>query len=133
MPAATPKKVLVNNKHAHHKTIPASTHPKAMKADHQEIVLAPGFNEVSVAEWEEAKTLPVVKSWLEDEVLVEQENAKGEPLSDLGGLPAKKAIGIVKETFEVELLEKWRDGADPAVQKAIKAQLEKINAPAPGN
>lgn len=52
---------------------------------------------------------------------------KGEVYSDLAGMNAKNAIGVVKETYSIPALEKMAEEEDrSSVIKAIDKQISKI-------
>lgn len=122
--------ILVDNRQAGHRHIPASRHPRAVAEKHVDINLTPGINEIPAREWEEAKTLPVIAALLEEESLAEVE-VKGKAISDLKGLSDKQAIKLVKDTNDHDLLEKWSNQPQSkAVAKAIADQLDELTKPA---
>lgn len=86
--------------------------------------LMPGVNRVDEALWQRVKQWSTVKPLLEDRVLVERQLV---PEGGLGKLAANDALDLLERTVDPRLLKDWA-AADkrPAVQKAVQAQLRKV-------
>ena len=89
--------------------------------------LMPGANEVEDEAWEKVKDFRAVKRRLESgEYEVLQGKSDG-----IKGFTAKKAAELVKETYDMSLLEKWdSEETRPSVRKALKEQIEFMRLPA---
>lgn len=85
--------------------------------------ILPGNNEVKDSDWAEIKKHPLVKHYLDAEVLEEFE-LKGEGLKSAD---VKAAKSIVAGTFDTLLLKEWKTSEKrPEVLKAIDNQFAKI-------
>lgn len=111
--------------------------------------IVPGINQMPDAAWERAKDTRVIKQMLKDKVLIDQtpkelkeapaleapsietdeEDDRPRQPSALKAVGQKKAIELVGETLDLQLLEDWRAQDDrPKVLAAIKAQIGRIQA-----
>jgi hypothetical protein len=97
--------------------------------------LIPGINKVSDADWAKVKDHPKVKAYLADGTLkvVDGKADEIEPGSadaideTLSGLSEKKAIDLIDETVDENLLLSWKSGEKRGkVIKAIDEQLAAI-------
>ena len=82
----------------------------------------PGANEIVESDWAEISKDPTIKSMVEGDVL--------KVLSAKGGesqLPLKDAEKVIAQTFDIQLLQKWKasEKRKPIVA-AIEKQLEMI-------
>ncbi len=108
------------------------------------IILKPGANAVDVKEWAKVRVHPMIKMAIESGEIVEEsevdesmfttmtkdEDQAGED-SILSGMKIPQAKGLVEETTDLELLNRWKRTENRnQVIGAIKAQLEKVQAPA---
>ncbi len=92
------------------------------------VTFKPGINTIASKVWESISTHPKVKKYIKLGALVVK--TKVDPVADdaeLKDLGAKKAQELVRQTFDIELLNKWSETENRAtVQKTIVAQLEEI-------
>lgn len=101
--------------------------------------LVPGKNDIPQQIWDEAvKLYPNVKRLIDDGVIMtfdkngneRDDESPGKPAleaTDLPKLQVKKAVKLIKETFDESLLMKWYELDQRAeISKAIEAQLEEI-------
>lgn len=97
------------------------------------IRLLPGLNEVSPKHWEEALGLPVVQHYVKTKVFEVVETpaprgaSKTQPVSEvrLASLPEDKAVELVKQVLDRDLLLKWKaDETRPTALDAIEEQLK---------
>ncbi|SFP18568.1 hypothetical protein [Salibacterium halotolerans] len=108
--------------------------------------LLPGTNEISTAEWKRFSGHPIAKRLIEkDEVVTfEKESSEGEAGDDTEGVQsvteinANPAIDLIRDTFEPELLEKWKQEEEEGdsrktVIDAIDKQLAELNGEGDGN
>lgn len=96
--------------------------------------LMPEINEIESSVWDEVKNNPVIVQMLKDkklEVISLKEEKKaedGKPVDDskstLDGFQYKKAVALVKNTVDRDLLKKWKSHEKrPSVLQAIDEQL----------
>jgi len=105
---------------------------------HKNVVLMPGVNTVDDADWENIKDHPKIVKRLEDNTLVIELAASstkaGESTDDkeiLRKLNIKKAIPLVKKTYDILLLQSWLQVEDrPGVFSEIEKQIEMVEAKA---
>ena len=77
-------------------------------------VLGPGITEVSQAEFDAVRKDNVVfKHALKEGKLVLRAKTEGK---GLGGVPDKEAAGVIAQTFDLKLLEKWKSFANTSAQ-----------------
>lgn len=98
-------------------------------------LLKPGVNDVPPEIWAKWRETPVMKSRLEAEKVIEPKAEEVEEqapeLPTLEKLSIAKACELVKQTFDVELLEKWIvDEKRERVLKALEKQLEAVEVKA---
>ena len=98
----------------------------------QSIVLKPGVNQLSAAEWAAIKYHPDMKRMLEADD-VEVVGKETDNTSDLAKMDANKAVKMVGETLDHVVLVKWYAAESrDEVKAAIKMQLEKLNVDVDG-
>ena len=107
----------------------------------QTIRLFPGNNVVDESLWKIAMQNPIVRQYLEKGTLsVVQPKIKGakdtksdkkeKSLDTLSGIDVKEAVGIAKETYNLDLLKKWADGEKRrGVRKILEKQIKAIEIP----
>lgn len=105
--------------------------------DAYEMKFTPGVNQVDDVKWEHAtKVLKDAEllRFLDDKTMeiMEKSASKREVKGDaLDAFEDAKALQMIKATFKVDLLEKWKYGEKrPAVSQAIDHQLAEIKADA---
>ncbi|KZE64973.1 hypothetical protein AWM68_20900 [Fictibacillus phosphorivorans] len=87
------------------------------------VMLIPGANKISEAEWKDFSSHPIMKKVVDDGDVVAHEEEK-----DFKDLKAKEAIELVKDTHDVALLNEWQEGESrTTVLEAIDAQLAVLN------
>lgn len=100
--------------------------------------LIPGLNDVKDELWDQWKKNPQVERLIaEGKFEVESEKSpdaasaeKAGEAQELHGIHAKKAVKLVAETLDIELLKKWKaQDARPSVQSAIQDQIAVIMEP----
>ncbi len=108
------------------------------------VTLKPGPNSVDLKMWKEKRNHPIIKHYIEEGLIVEEQDieeveAIGEDASaqkkaeieHLKTLKVPQAKQLVEETTNVELLKAWSDVEDRnQVKSALKKQLEKLTEPA---
>jgi len=128
------------------KTISIKAANKASKIK-KTVKLLPGFNEVPDDEWKEIKQNPMIQKQIELGIIVEVaekkevkkkvKNGKGEEIEktvvesgkakQLKDLDAEAVVAMVEDTFDVDLLKKWKkEESRDEIRAAIANQLEKI-------
>lgn len=91
----------------------------------------PGVNDVSPDGWALCKKDSEIAKLLEDGVFEEFEESK-EASKDLSTFVEKKAIALVKETYDLDLLKAWKETELRAkVFKAIESQILEMTPPPP--
>lgn len=91
--------------------------------------ILPGSNELNAAEFEAAtKKSPVWQKWIEDGDIKVEATAEDEG-GTLAGLDVKKALKLVADTFNRDLLALWIDNEKrPDVKKALRKRDEFLEA-----
>jgi hypothetical protein len=89
----------------------------------------PGANELDAAEFEAAtKDSPVWRKWFEDGDIKVEAKADEEG-GALAQLDSKKAIKLVADTFDRDLIALWQDNEKrPEVKKALRKRDELLEA-----
>ncbi|MGY4689340.1 hypothetical protein [Salibacterium sp. K-3] len=114
--------------------------------------LLPGANQISVADWKRFSGHPIAKRWIDKSEIVtfekesadEKESVEDETGDDTEGaqsvteINANPAVELVKDTFEPELLTKWKQEEQEkdnrkTVIDAIDKQLAELNGEGDGN
>lgn len=99
--------------------------------------LKPGINDVDPKHWAEAKKDPEIQTMMDDGaiVLMEADQATktdGSPapkVLNLKDFSEKKALNVIKDTFDYELLQMWDAGEDrQKVKMAIAKQLADLTS-----
>lgn len=102
--------------------------------DAYEMKFRPGINNVPVDKWEIAKKDSEIKRFLAEgvltEILPDQGKKDEEPSSELPEInkfSAQKALQIVKRTFHMDILTRWKhQDRRPEVAEAVVQQIEEI-------
>lgn len=126
------KSIVITWKEARHHTIGAAPGGKNTKgevvAGHGAVRLMPGANTVNYDDWQAVKALPIIKHYLEKEVIVEGDTIDGE-VKVLGDLKPAAAIKLVNDTLDKKRLEGWLESEDRApVRKALESRIAAIDA-----
>lgn len=94
-------------------------------------LLKPGVNEIEKAIWDKWKTHPIIAAMIEDgtfEVVSEKDEKPAKVL--LSTKKTHEAIELAKHCIELEVLKEWMTlEKRPTVKKAIKEQIEALEAP----
>jgi hypothetical protein len=98
------------------------------------VVLIDGFNDVNPTEWKSAIANPHIKKKIESLeqlsiIVIHSEDHANQSLEDKS-IP--DAVKVIKETFDVGLLQEWKDHETrKGVLKALEDQLSQIENPTP--
>lgn len=86
-----------------------------------DVRLLPGHNDVDAFVWEEAKKNKLIKHMINDGILVEVTKSKS-----FGELTPAEQKEIIKDTFDLDKLESYKDFAKGAVRTALNKQIDEI-------
>jgi hypothetical protein len=93
----------------------------------------PGVNDVDPAKWDRAMKDPEIANLVEDGKLVvlkadeSKSEEEGKTVSSLKGYSKKKALDVIKSTFNYEMLALWKASDDrPEVIVAIEKQIAEM-------
>ena len=92
------------------------------------VMLVPGINNVEKNKWDACKELPTIKR-LQEEGLLKIHIGTDDTDEDfsLAKATVKEAVGIVRKTWNLLLLEEWKAcESRPGVSKEIAAQIRLI-------
>lgn len=98
------------------------------------LLLSPGVNSVDDDDWDTIKEHPKVKKMIATNILVVEAERSGSrnedgEISEIRSMNLKKAIPLIKKTYDVILLETWLHGEDrPGVAKEIEKQIEMVES-----
>jgi hypothetical protein len=126
------KTIIITWKEARHHTIGAAPGGKNAKgeevAGHGKVRLMPGANTVNFDDWQAVKKLPLIKLYLDKELIVEGDTLDGE-VKTLAELKPAAAVKLVGETLDKKRLEGWLEVEDRApVRKAIETRIAVIDS-----
>ncbi len=102
------------------------------------VILKPGVNSIDSEVWLAMKNIANIKDKLENGILkVALEGGEAEVVSStesLDSLHYTQANKIIKSTFDIELLNKWRNNETrTAVLKSLDMQLKTMGSISPAN
>lgn len=93
---------------------------KVFSPPNREVVLKPGINKVSESDWAKMRELRTIQGYIEQEDLVEMDSQEPSQLKD------KKAVELIKDTFDPVLLLKWRaDEVATQGRESVMSALDK--------
>lgn len=98
----------------------------------------PGVNDISAKEWDQIKDLEKIKKLIKSKMLTVLDASvtkKGEPpMTGILGLAAGEAVKVVKDTFDLETLERWKsEDSRKHVLKFLEIQIKAVNSQAAGD